>query len=237
MRISNSCAILFALFTLFSCEVNDAEPVSLKEDLGDWILLKIPNGREAYAISGSIDDVLIVTTHTKVYRTEDSGKTWKEGADFQGPMPGLIERNDSLFILAGHSQFENYEYASVCNHFSTDKGLTWQRDIEGIYSRLEVKIKYVQADLGIQYKIKNNTSKIGNSVTSYINPSDIEKITNNGSDKLRIPFDYILNNLHLDDKNRLYVAASNGTVNEDRTVTSVGEGSPALVFISKNPLP
>ncbi|MGM0582409.1 MAG: hypothetical protein ACQETL_17155 [Bacteroidota bacterium] len=237
MHLIKNLSILALLFVFISCERFDTEPIVVQEDYDNWTVLQIPNGEEAHAISGSIDDILVVTTITKVYATKDAGETWDEVADFSGIMPGLLERNDSLFIFGAFGQGEEYDVASSVSRFSVDKGYTWQEDENNIYSRLSVPIKYVEVENNFSYKIKNNTFKLDGSETEYVGTSDIEKTIDDYTTKLEIPFEYILNNLHLDDQNRLYVAASYGTVNDDGTVKSGGRNTPALVFISKDSMP
>ncbi|ADR21650.1 hypothetical protein MATR_07180 [Marivirga tractuosa] len=237
MRLIANFPLLLLLFISTSCEEFNTEPMVVQEEYDNWTVLQIPNGEEAHAISGSIDDVLVVTTYTKVYATKDAGETWDEVADFSGIMPGLLERNDSLFIFGAYGQGADYDIASSVARFSLDKGYTWQEDKKNVYSRLSVPIKYVKAENEISYKIKKNTFKLDGSETEYVGTSDIEKTIDDYTAKLEIPFEYILNNLHLDDQNRLYVAASYGTVNENGTVKPGGRNAPALVFISKSPLP
>jgi hypothetical protein len=73
-----------------------------QQDL-DWIKLEIPAGREAYAIAGDLDKTLLVTTWTKAYYTSDKGKTWQESKNFNGHVPGLFERNDTIFSMEATS--------------------------------------------------------------------------------------------------------------------------------------
>lgn len=237
MQLIKNLTILTILLVCISCEQFDSEPIIIQEEYDNWTVLQIPNGEEAHAISGSIDDVLVVTTITKVYATKDAGETWDEVADFSGPMPGLLERNDSLFIFGAFGQGEEYDVASSVSRFSVDKGYTWQEDSKNLYSSWSIPIRFVENENDISYKIKSNTFNLDGFETEYVGTSDIEKTIDGYTTKLEIPFEYILNNLHLDNQNRLYVAASYGTVNENGTVKSGDRNSPALVFISKNPLP
>ncbi|SMG30615.1 hypothetical protein SAMN05661096_01989 [Marivirga sericea] len=237
MRFVYNILLLILSLAFTSCERFNSEPIMVQKDFDDWTVLQIPNGEAAYAVSGSIDDVLVVTTMTKVYATNDAGDSWTEVADFSGIMPGLIEQNDSLFIFAASGQRDDYDIASVVARFSTDKGYTWQEDKANLYSGWSIPIKYVEAENDVSYKIKENIFRLDGSSTDYVGASDIEKTIGNYTTQLEIPFEYILNNVHLDDLNRLYVAASYGTVNENGTVKSGDRNSPALVFVSKNELP
>ncbi len=237
MQLLQNLSLILMLFAFISCERFDSEPTFIQEDYKDWMVLQIPSGEAAYAVSGSIDDVLVVTTMTKVYATSNAGNSWTEVADFSGIMPGLLDQNDSLFIFGASGQGDDFDVASSVTRFSTDKGYTWQEDGVNQYSGWSIPIKYIEAENDISYKIKENIFRLDGSATDYVGTSDIEKTIDNYTTQLEIPFEYILNNLHLDDDNRLYVAASYGTVNENGTVKSGNRNSPALVFISKNPLP
>ncbi|WP_322347837.1 hypothetical protein [Marivirga arenosa] len=209
----------------------------VQERYEEWTVLQIPNGEAAYAINGSIDDVLVVTTETKVYASDNSGETWDEVADFSGPMPGLLKRNDSLFIFGVYGQGDDFDFASSVSGFSTDKGFSWQETNNTYFPDLKVPIKYVETENGVSYKTEWNYLTIDGSVSNYLTASKIEKTVNNYTEILDIPFEYILNNLYLDEENRLYVAASYGTIKDDGKINSGDRNSPALVFISKNPLP
>ena len=61
---------------LSSCakkEVPD-EPVTFNDP--NWMRIEIPDGKEAHAVYGSIDDTLMVSTLTEIYQTTNKGKTW-----------------------------------------------------------------------------------------------------------------------------------------------------------------
>jgi hypothetical protein len=237
MDLLKKLILLLITLTIGSCEFLDSEPKFVQDEYENWWVLQIPNGESAYAISGSIDEVLVVTTITKVYATNDAGESWKEVADFSGPMPGLLERNDSLFIFSAVGERDDFRFATEMTRFSIDKGYTWQEDEKSIYSDLSIPIKYVQAENNISYKIKQNYLMINGDTSNYLTTSDIEKTVDGFTETLPIPFAYILNNLHLDKEQRLYVAASYGEVQEDGKVSSGDRNAPALVFVSKNPLP
>jgi hypothetical protein len=235
-RIKKLIPIL-SILLIGSCEFLDSEPKFVQDEYENWWVLQVPNGESAYAISGSIDDVLVVSTITKVYATDDAGESWDEVADFSGPMPGLLERNDTLFIFSAVGERDNFRFATEMTRFSLDKGYTWLEDEKNTYSDLSVPIKYVEAENEISYKIKQNYLTIDGDTSNYLTTSDIEKTVDGYTEALELPFAYILNNLHLDKEKRLYVAASFGEVQEDGKVSGGDRNSPALVFVSKNPLP
>ena len=71
-----------SLLFLVSCEEN--KPNAAERDLLGWTEIIVPNGREAHAIAGSIDDTLLVTTMLSAYFTTDGGAPWQESPDLGG---------------------------------------------------------------------------------------------------------------------------------------------------------
>lgn len=239
---------LAALLAASSCVENDSRvitPVSTanaNED-PDWIKLEIPTGREAYAIAGDIDKTLLVTTWTKAYYTTDRGKTWQESKNFNGPIPGLLVRNDTTFAL--HIRRFDRQGALLgawdALYFTADYGKTWQDYLRHYKTYLDdVKpIGTVKSATGTVYAIKANaTPTAPGSPTASINPSELTREDAQGQQTVRFPFKQNLINLHLDAQNRLYVAASGGRYQpENNGFFCCDDSMPAVVYVSRRPLP
>ena len=237
-------------FLLISCE-DDASNVlpntPPEEESSDWTTLIIPNGREAYAISGSIDDSLLVTTWTKAYFTTDSGSTWQESHDFQGPIYDMVRRKDTVFALLANGGLKDYigppfiadqVYASIGSQYTTDYGATWQRNTNRDYHDIISPIGITKSNSGITYRIKDDITPLNPDTTSYrTNYSTVEMYHQGYWQTIDFPWEYELNNVYVDNDNRLYVSASSWKYVQENLIQGPDEYHPGLVYLYKHPLP
>jgi hypothetical protein len=230
------CFYFFALVAI-ACTDHTPENNNVFND-PNWFKLEIPAGREAFAVAGSIDDTLLVSTWTKVYYTADQGKTWKESRDFQGPVMGFLERNDTIFSLrAGGSTVDQqgHSYASLAQYCTVDHGISWKYIYE---PHLKKRIRSVTASSGTEYFLKENLTPFTPGYSGgYINPTDV--MIRSGADAVNISFPYKhqIHNLHIDSEDRLYIIASGGIHNEERnTFYCCDDTMPAIVYVSKRPM-
>jgi hypothetical protein len=239
--------LLWVAMLAWSCRSNDPQAgLSTAED-PNWIRLEIPNGWEAYAIAGDIDKTLLVTTWTKAYYTSDQGKTWQESKDFHGHVPGLFVLRDTVFSLEASGQDQTGQpYASLARYFTADYGRTWQSIAQrytthvgyDFYSQLSLPVGVVKTADGIIYRIKQNGTPVEPGSTSlYTNPSELQKEDRFGVQTLRLPFAHKMYNLHLDAGNRLYITASGGTFDQNNRLYCCENKTPAIVYVSRKPLP
>ena len=223
-------------FSLLLCACDDDEnTVPIVEEDPNWMLLEIPEGRKAYAIAGDIHSRLLVTTWTKAYYSDDAGATWTESYNFNGPVYGLLQRNDTVFSLI----LNNGSLAGVCHYYTVDYGRTWERDKDGSFVNLTTPIRLVESSKGVTYQVKENLAPTHEgAASSYINPSDVVKIVGQSSVNITLPTRKLrVMNIYLDDDNYLYLAASSGTFNENNAYVCCEPGSPALIYRSKQPFP
>jgi hypothetical protein len=237
MSIHNLLIIVVGVLS-FACK-KDVEHIDAEANNPDWQKLTIPAGREAFAVAGDIDKTLLVTTWTKAYYSIDQGKTWELSKDFSGKVPGLYNRNDTVFALDGTLTDEKgYQFASdPVNYFTTDYGLHWVNYFIYFNKLLVVKLdnKRVTLPSGVSYYIQANTTPVSSS-SSFVNPSDLYREDKNGRKTLvNFPFKRELLSLHLDNKNRLYIAASGSTyLEENNNFYCCDDTMPAIVYVSKN---
>ncbi|RCR70539.1 hypothetical protein [Larkinella punicea] len=236
-------AIIFlvTLVTILSCDQNTSS-VTPAED-PDWIKIEVPNGREVYAIAGDLDKTLLVTTWTKAYYSVDKGKTWQESKDFNGPVPGLLVRNDTTFSMEARSFDQQGKLlgSSLIHYFTTDYGKNWKSYFK-FYKEYMDTIKpvgMVKSAEGIIYTIKENkTPTAPGSSSYYINPGEIVKQNGLSQSLVRFPYKLNLMNLHLDTQGRLYVAASGGSYQPERnTFYCCPENLPGIIYVSKRRIP
>lgn len=238
------------LFIAAACQKKDAEVKPLEAEDADWIKLEVPSPIPtddlAYAIAGDLDKTLLVSTKFMVYATSDRGKTWQISKNSQGPVPLLLERNDTILAFRHASNIESFGegMARDIHSFTTDYGKTWfdtsrlpaqqyirYRDTQHPAGRVQVN--------GAAFSVKGNT-KAGPNVTSsrVVVASDLLRTDGSGqATDVRLPARHFLQGLHLDAQNRLYVGASGQRFDEvtgDYINPTVG--GPAVVYVSRKPV-
>ena len=241
--------VLTALALATACQRHSAEtPTPTPAEDPDWIRLEIPGEREAPAVAGSLDGTLLVTTYTHAYVTADQGRTWQQTKNFFGSVEGLVTRHDTVVALRSVVG-DLYDKSAVhAELFTTDYGRTWQditsiTDPRGTLARLRQSVGRVQAINGPAYRVKFNYTPFAPGSSSYYSePSDLVKIEGGSQTTLRAPAKLVFRNLQLDARNRLYVTAAScahRTALTDCPDCQPGNGqqSPAVVFISRKPLP
>ncbi len=233
------------LLLLISCEEN--EPNAVERDLLGWTEIIIPNGREAHAITGSIDDTLLVTTMMSAYFTTDGGATWQESPDLGGTVFDVLERNDTVYALWAFGSIIDYigppfiaeqEYAGIGSEFTTDYGTTWHHNTNHNQHDIISPIGLDTSASGVTYRIKDNITPLNSDTTSYrVNYSTVEMYYQGAWQTIDFPFEYELNNLYVDDDNRLYVSAGTWQYVLDNQITGPDEQYPGLVYIYQEPVP
>ncbi|MFD2718924.1 hypothetical protein ACFST9_09370 [Hymenobacter monticola] len=238
--------LLAAGLLAVACQKKDPEATPRETEDPDWIKLEIKtvfDGDEAYSIWGDIDKTLLVSTKAHIYATSDQGKTWQERKNFASATYGFVSRNDTIFALSNYlTDAQGQKTASFVDYFTTDLGKTWvhvntvPRGREKYY-RLTQPFGRVEA-AGNTYRTQENTQPIANSTSRLVVASDLLRTDGTTQTKMRLPTGHYLKGLYLDGQQRLYVAASGL-----RFDTSTGEaidptvGRPAVVYVSRRPLP
>lgn len=213
-----------------------------------WLKLEIPtrwSSDQAFAITGSLDQTLLVTTTTGIYSTADQGKTWQLRHTVAQNVWGLLPRHDTIFALISYRANQNDKLTTnEPDYFTTDFGQTWAytspvipaaqyRGITQPYARVgAASVSYRVQDKWVPSPTFGPNSKVQRA-------SDLLRTTATGQPQvLRLPGRHYLNNLHLDAQNRLYVAASSMRFDET-TGEPLDEtrASTAIVYVSRQPLP
>ena len=236
-------------FLAISCQKKDVAPIEAADP--DWVKLEIPTewsaGEQAYSLVGDIDHTLLVSTIVGLYATSDQGKTWQKLRTTSQIVWALMSSNDTIFALNSYRTNSQGDKLAACfaEEFSTDFGRTWAyTDILGPnsyekYRAFRYPLGQVSA-AGYAYRTRENTVSVPNSTSRLVVASDLLR-TNaaSGQQVMRLPGRHYLNNLYLDARNRLYVAASGvGFDAETGTVVDFTRGSStAVVYVSRRPLP
>ncbi|MCB2377279.1 hypothetical protein LGH70_06775 [Hymenobacter sp. BT635] len=230
-----------------SCQKQAAvEPAEAPDP--NWVKLEIAtvsSGDAAYSIAGDLDRTLLVATKQKVYASTNKGKTWRESHNFNGSVPGLLQRNDTIFALTNTSTTPQGEtVATFADMYTADFGVTWHYTA-GVYPYDQYRamsrpIGQVTTAANTTYRIRENSEPMPNSTSRRNTASDLLRLEGAAQTELPLPARHYLNNLFLDGRNRLYVAASG--LRFDATTGAVlpqenGKNLPAVIYVSRKPLP
>ncbi|WP_143437168.1 hypothetical protein [Hymenobacter mucosus] len=231
------------LLTAACQQKEDVKPVAAEN--ADWITLEIPtilSGDEAYSIVGDLDKTLLVSTRQGVYVTSDQGKTWRQSRNFYGPVAGFLPRNDTIFALTMTGISPQGElFARYADMFTADWGKTWvySQSVYSyrVYPEMQASSRQVQA-AGITYRTTENTEPIPNSSSRLVLASDLWREQGTARTLVQLPARHYLKGLHVDAQQRLYVAAS-GLRFDVKTGQAINPtvGRPAIVYVSRRPLP
>ncbi len=228
---------LFCLLILSSCS-KEQGVLDNKNKFSDsnWFRIEIPEEREAHAIHGSIDDILIVSTHMYIFRTEDRGKTWQKIRSPQQRMHGFLAKQDTIFSLwTSHTKDEEgRKLASYAAEFSTDRGESWEfSDRQNVSTKRAQIFGSVYTSDQVNFILQENLDPIG-ATTAYVLKSTLRVEENGTIYPLALPFDNQITNLHIDSQDRLYITATSAIHDPITGMFSKSEeGSPAIVYISK----
>lgn len=215
---------------LSACARTDTR-IDLPDD-PDWIRLEAPQDGEAMDIAGAIDSTLFVATAYHIYKTSNQGKTWESVWSGSQGVFGVIVQKDTIFIMRARSNNPSHQQYAVVSpsDYSTDGGKTWHTYQDRF--QLKRQVSPVSTAPDITYSIKVNIASDG-----YVNPSDIIRWVGNGQRVIRFPFKHDINSLHLDAKNRLYVAVSGTWVPETDRIYCCSRELPSVVYVSRKSLP
>ncbi len=213
-----------------------------------WLKLEIPTpriGDQALAVTGSLDQTLLVTTTVGIYSTVDRGKTWQLRSAVGQRVWGLLPRHDTIFALIGYRANKNDKFAATePDYFTTDFGQTWEytRSVLPAAKYYSIVQPYAQVGAaGVSYRVQDNwvPDPVAGPTSEIKRASNLLRTTTAGKPQIvRLPGQHYFNNLHLDVQNRLYVTAS--SLRFDETTGEPQEetrASPAVVYISRQPLP
>ncbi len=240
-------ALLLSL-TLLAGACRKAEtPTPLPAEDPTWLKLEIPtqwSSDQAFAVIGSLDQTLLVTTTTGIYSTADQGKTWQLRRTVAQNVWGLLPRHDTIFALISYRANQNDKLtANEPDYFTTDFGRTWAYTSPvlpyGQYRAIAQPYARVSA-AGVSYQVQDNWVPYQPGATAKVQrASDLLRTAAGGKPQaMRLPGRHFLNNLHLDAQNRLYVTASSLRFDET-TGEPLNEtrASVAVVYVSRQPLP
>jgi hypothetical protein len=245
MHIRTTLCLLAIAFATGACQHRTNDAPAPAED-PDWIRLDIPKGRVANAVFGSLDGTLVVTTYKDAYYTTDKGATWHKTFDFATEKQALVARHDTLIALSkAGTDARGHQVAVRGEYYSPDLGRTWTAVLSTAqyyaYRRLRQRVDSVQAN-GVAYQFKLNYSPVPGSSTFYSEPSDLLKTQAGRQTSMRLPAKHVLRNVYLDAQNRLYVAVASCEHRNSLTECADcqpenGLQSPAVVYVSRKPLP
>lgn len=204
----------------------------------NWMRIELPDGGEALAVAGSIDDTLLVTTMYNTYMVTDNGTKFSLTKQHLNNTPGLLVVKDTIFALNGSTYDEKSgkHYASAASYYTLDKGLTWHGNIRNPFQR-RTEIGLVTDKDNVTYKLKYSTGpyeKIPG--FTFVLRTGIYKIKDGLESPLEHPIkDHQPKNLYLDNKGRLYIPTG-GSFDDAGVYIGASIFSPVYIYISKEPM-
>jgi hypothetical protein len=242
---TSSLYLLAVALVAAACHRQD-ENVAPPED-PDWIKLTVPfafpTSDEVYALAGDLDQTLLVATKTTVFTTSDKGQTWQKSKNFGGPMPCLLQRQDTIlaFNMFGRSTPRGEHEANDAHYYTLDFGKTWESTRS--LPKAQHYLNLVQTagrlqSAGVTYFLRGNSVPDASSSGQVLLATDLFRTSASGTTAVRLPAHHYLNNLHLDGQHRLYVAAS-GLAFDPITQQAIDATfqQQGIVYISRQPLP
>ena len=243
--MKRSLLLLFVGLLAAACQKDNAKLAPREAEDPDWIKLEIPtrfSGDEAYSILGDIDKTLLVATKAQVYSSSDRGKTWQETQYSHGAMFGFVLRNDTVFSLRSYrTDGQGQKTAINADFYSVNFGQTWEYVVRLPNSRQYSSLTkpFGQLAIGnIAYRTRENFRPMPNSSSQLVLATDLLRTEGATETPVRLPARHYLKGLHIDGLRRLYVGASG--LRFDATTgdpTDSGMGHPAVVYVSRQPLP
>jgi hypothetical protein len=229
--------LLIFVTILAGCSENEPRKNSEFSDQR-WMKLTIPGARAVYAMAGSIEDTLLVSTWTKAYYTADGGNTWFESFDFHGPVFGFEERSDTIFALRSLTHdMQGNPLASLAQFYTVNHGQDWKPINRHLV--LKKSIGRVSLNSGVEYFLKQNSTPVSpGSNNAYINPTDVMKSDVDGVNKIPFPYPHHILNLHRDVQQRLYLGISAASYQEEtNTFSGWHENESAILYVSRSVMP
>lgn len=204
----------------------------------NWLRIKLPDGGEALAVAGNIDDTLLVTTLYNTYMVTENGTKFTRTTTHLNTTPGLLVVKDTIFALNGSSYDASFKkhYASSPSFYTLDKGLSWHPDIRNRSSKL-MQTGIVTDKKKITYELKYQAGSDQNGQgQNFVLKTGITKTENGQISPFEHPIkDHQPQNLYLDKDDRLYIPTG-GSFNYAGVYMGPSALSPAYIYITKQPV-
>lgn len=155
-----------------------------------WEKIEFVNGGVIHSIYGNLDDYLLVSTISKILRTNDGGKTWETVLEVQNPIGEFQPLNGDIIAVAN---FKDY--------ISHDQGLTWE----------EVEFDH---DLNAPWSAFNDTKGTLYQIVAHYNgelalPTTVLRSVNKGNSWETIfPNKHLVYSWYIDNRDRVYLGVS-----------------------------
>ena len=158
----------------------------------------------------------------------------------------VLERNDTVYALwatglndyVGPPYIADQTYASLAREYTTDYGITWHNSTYRNTYAIESPVGIDTSASGVTYRIKDNITPLNADTTFYqTNYSTIEMYRQGSWQTIEFPFEYVLNNLHVDEDNRLYVSAGTWQYVLDNRIGGLDDNYPGALYIYQEPVP
>ncbi|WP_162055340.1 WD40/YVTN/BNR-like repeat-containing protein [Pontibacter pamirensis] len=183
-RLTKLYALLILLLVLQSCKSDDVPPQV------QWEKMEFEDQGSIYSIHGSLGESMLLGTSRAILKLTDNGRSIREVLPVDIQISEFMQYGDTLYAI---SVWKNY--------YSLDEGETWQEKNRGFTPSYTNEFKdsrnvfYNHVSIVTQGHIRT--------------PSMIMKSHDSGANWENIfPYKHIVNSMHLDNKDRLYLGAN-----------------------------
>jgi hypothetical protein len=202
----------------------------------DWNRIRIPDGGEALAVAGSIDDTLLVTTLYNTYIVTNSGTRFTVTDKNLNRTPGLLVVQDTIYAFRGDHYDGDYKrhFATFPSYFTLDKGKTWYSNVpKPSYTNILIGKITTKRNVTYEIDLHRGPDKNGSGI-NYVLQTTITKTENGIKSMFKHPVEAERPiNLYLDNKERLYITTG-GYFNDAGVYMSPSALSPTYIYVSKN---
>lgn len=211
--------LIVAVIAMLSCQ-NDLNEINIMDavfpdQIGVWKKIEVPNSMVINAISGNIDDTLVVVKDQfEIQFSTNRGQNWQHAFNASIGLFTFKTFNDTIFVYtAGTSQYLNnnsklewMECGASPYWYSTNEGISWQVNELRKHNDELAPINFVNdAKNDVSFFVMDVHRIVDGEVTNIIDHNVIIKKVGNSYTQVDFPVDTYIENLYIDSNNRLYV--------------------------------
>jgi hypothetical protein len=242
----------FFIITILSCkrpgsDVDIIEQDTVLNEYPDWYTLKAPIDHIISGVWGNYDRTIVISTGSKLFRTNDQGKHWEQVYESTAILFGLVQYQDTLFAMNGLvNQIKQAAYQQVlisADTYSVDDGKSWH-SYNGTNSVLYEVPEFESTNKFLIDPIvtSKDTYKINR---LYLNGPNVNSgpfdtpgaITSTGR-RVDLPQLHQIQSLFLDNQQRLYIVGSDAVCGSQESFKFCNsKGGRGVVYVSKKSLP
>jgi len=211
--------LIVAVIAMLSCE-NDTNEFNFMDaifpdQIGVWKKIEVPNGTVINAISGNIDDTLVVVKDQfEIQFSTNRGQNWQQGLKQTHGITAFSTHYDTIYAHIGtlgktildNPIINRMDFGSHPGWYSTDNGIQWAVNSRRNHYDEPVPINFVKyTENDVSFFVKDVFQIEDGEITNAVDHNVIIKKMGNNCTQVDFPIDTYIENLYIDSNNRLYV--------------------------------